>query len=152
MPVESRGLARECDVFCRYLLGWTPNAYVLKKYADAHEKGAQFAAASAFDRFLLRMASGGPWLAQLADTYAWLFARKSVLRKKLILLFAILETCSPSQEVVDSADGGNRLTLFTRMFFRGLLLGIRLLAATVIILPVQLGLRLWGSTAAQGAE
>jgi hypothetical protein len=152
MPVEGASLARECDVFCRYLLGWTPNAYVLEKYSDAHRNGPQFAVATAFDRFLLRLASAGPWLAQFADTYAWLFARKSVLRKKLILLFAILETCSPSQEVVDSADEGNRFALFTRMFFRGLLLGIRLLAATVLILPIQLSLDLWGSPTAQGSD
>lgn len=88
-------LEHECWVFTRYLVGREPTEYVLSKYLDAHRVAPAYATRDTFHRRLLRVARAGPTFARLADAYARIFARHGVLRKKLILLLAVLETSPP---------------------------------------------------------
>jgi hypothetical protein len=140
---ENEALARECEVFSRYLLGAAPNDYVRGKYLDAHERDPNYSAHSRFGRVLLGFAARGPGCARLADSYACLLARKSTLRKKLILLAAIFETCAPFQEVFDSTDAGGQGILIARLAGRGVLFALYLLVALALFAPVHVlqGLR-----------
>lgn len=133
-------LARECEIFSRYLVGRRPDAYILEKYAEAHHVAPDYGFDSRFDRVLVDFAAGGPRSTSLADSYACLFARRSALRRKLILLLAILESCSPQRGFLDAIEPAPRFFLALRLAGRGALFVIRLLAAAFVFLPLQLAL------------
>ena len=92
MMPNKHSVERECQVFCEYLLSCAPQSYAVRKYVDAHEVSPKFSAGNRFDDLLLRVARVHPVLTKLADSYARLFVPNALLRKKLILLLAILET------------------------------------------------------------
>jgi NADH dehydrogenase len=96
--------ARECDVFTRYLLGVPPTPGVTAKYADAHVVMPALASgpATAFDDWLLRIASAHPRLTRLCDAYASAFYRRAYLRQKLVVLLAILETSAATAASFDA--------------------------------------------------
>ncbi len=142
-------LARECQVFCRYLVGREPAEYVARKYAEAHggagswsapvpfESACRFAARDGFDAALLGVAARGPAWTSLADSYASMAARRSALRRKLVLLAAILESCDASQGFRDSVDDTPAAAVILAGMGRGLLFAPRLLAAAVLFAPMQ---------------
>ena len=134
-------LSRECGVLCAYLTGVAPDAYVQHKYDEAHHVSGKFNALTPFERFLLGFAATAPWCALFADTYARFFARESALRKKLILLLAILESCPPERGFVESVSGGSTLFLFLRMAARGAMFSVRLLASIFVLGPFHIFLR-----------
>lgn len=138
-PPESAAsmLARECDVFCRYLTGRAASPFLTEKYTEAHARDARYQPASAFDGVLLGAARATPALAQMIDSYASVAARASLLRKKLVLLVAILESSSPEhgfdEQITDTPAG----KVILRMAGRGLLFAVRFVLAAVVLAPVQ---------------
>ena len=134
----SRSLEAECAVFTRLLVGSAPGPYVTRKYADAIAAHARLAPRDAFERVALALARLGPWLARAADAHARLFAPSSALRKRLIVLLAILETAPHHHRTID--DPGVRSPaaaplLLTAVGVRGV---AALLLGAVLLLPVQL--------------
>jgi hypothetical protein len=89
---EGEALAAECRVFCRYLLGRDAPPDVVDAYCRAHEGGC-----------------AGPGLALTALDRAAVCARGSVLRRKLVLLVAILESRGSTAAALDTAVPGSRL-------------------------------------------
>ncbi len=140
MPVESSALERECRAFCRYLTGRLPDGYVLEKYAEAHRVARDYSGGSRFDHLLVNIAAGGPVRANFADSYAGLFARRSLLRRKLILLLAILESCAPARGFLDAIEPISSVLLYLRLLARGALFLVRVLAAAVFLFPLQVAL------------
>ena len=103
--VDSSALDRECAVFCRYLIGQEPNEYVKKKYRAAHQaRSLRGDLAHPADDFLVKAASIGPWSTKIIDAYTRVFHPFSMVRKKLVLLLAILECCAPPHAHLDSVD------------------------------------------------
>jgi len=137
-PADHQPLVHECAVFARYLVGSAPSPYVLEKYLHAHEKSSAYLPSGFFDRALVRFAAQGGRRTRLADSYACLLARKSALRKKLVLLSAILESCAPSHEIFDSVDANPRLVLLARLAGAGVLFLAHLLTALALFGPLQL--------------
>jgi len=150
-PGDDNRLARECEVFTDYLSGLESSPYVLQKYLDAHEKVIRYHPASRFDRVLLTFATAGPNFTRLADSYVRVFAPASTLRKKLILLLAILESTPLGGRFLDAVDTQNRILLVLRFVLRGLLFLVRFLLATAVLLPLQLTLRLLEGRAEGGS-
>lgn len=103
---------RECDVFASYLLGVSPTAFVQGKYAGAHRISTRLTGESAFDEFLVRVASRHRLLVRAADAWARVFAPGSLLRRKLILLLAILETCPRTGAEIDALPAQGKPRLF----------------------------------------
>lgn len=101
MTTASAGLERECEVFTRLLTGQTPTEYVIRKYVDGHRARPDLAAVAGFERVLLGHAARGPVMARLADAYARRLFPRGSLRKKLVLLLAILETSPALHRDVD---------------------------------------------------
>ena len=95
MAEHAATLEQEARVFTRALIGRDPSDYVLRQYARGH-MALPLAPVQAFDRVLLRTARGAPWQARMADAWARRFAGTSILRRKLTLLLAILESSAPS--------------------------------------------------------
>ena len=145
---DTARLRRECDVFCRYLIGRSVGDYIFEKYCDAHVRSSEYAVGGAFDGALLNFAARGPAFSRFADSYACLFARYSAFRRKLILLFSILESASPQHGFSDAVDGNSRPVLFVKIAFRGVLFALRLALACLLLIPMRLALG--GSAQASG--
>jgi hypothetical protein len=128
----------ECLVFTEYLLGCAPHPYVVRKYADAHQVSPVFSNGSGFDFFLVRAARTHGTITKFADAYARLFRPATLLRKKLVLLLAILETCSPSYRLIDSVDCGSRPVLLVRLCGKGIAALLSLIGGVLLFLPVQI--------------
>jgi hypothetical protein len=122
-------LQRECSVFSRYLVGKPAGSYVSEEYRRFHAAGGFHP--DRFDRLLIRVASRGPCFARFADTYASRFARRAILRRKLVLLLALLESAPPSSEYIDASRGKGaflRMAAAAALYLAILLAGILLLA------------------------
>ncbi len=139
-PTDTARLHRECEVFCRYLIRRAPSAYILAKYCEAHTRAGEYAAAGTFDSALLKFAVRGPAFARFADSYACLFARYSAFRRKLILLFSILESAAAQHGFSDAVDGSSQPILFLKIAFRGVLYALRLALACLLFIPLRLAL------------
>ena len=139
--MNSAQLERECRVFTRHLLGTTCGPYVVRKYIEAHELSPLFTNANRFDALLLRLANAGSLAAKLVDGYACIFAPRSLVRRKLVLLLAILESCAPTSDVIDSVEQGSVPVLGARLAVRGVIAVLGVLAAALFLLPAQLVLR-----------
>lgn len=146
-PEASHPLDAECRVFTRHLLGCDPDEYVLSKYRNAHAVVPALTASGRFDGMLIAFARFRPLCAQIADSYAGLFLRGATLRKKLVLLLAILETRPPFHQTIDQTVGGSLPLLLARLSFKtgGALLG--LLAGMLIFVPTRAVLALLGKDA-----
>lgn len=134
-------------MFSSYLVGQVPSDYVLEKYCEAHLVGNRFSASGRFDLFLVKTAVAGPLLTKLADSYARLLVPGATLRKKLILLLAILESCAPTYEFLDSVDVSSKPVLYLRIAQRGLLFVLGLLVSVVVLLPFHLAFAVTGKLA-----
>jgi hypothetical protein len=86
--------------------------------------------------------------ARCADAHAALFAPASTLRKRLVLLLAILESRSPFSESIDMPLGGSAAGAIARVGLRGVVALLGLLVGTVVLLPVRVALALRGNEAA----
>ena len=138
VAISEDSLERECWVFTEYLLGCAAHAYAIRKYAEAHQVSDVFSAGNRFDFFLVRAARIHWAIAKLADGYARMFAPRALLRRKLVLLLAILETSAPSCHLIDSVEGGNRLALLVRLAARATVSMLSLVAGVMMFLPAQL--------------
>ena len=87
-------LEREARLFCRYLLSREPSGYEIRKYVEGHRSPQWVgrAAPEGIHARLLSFAVRGPFMTRLADGYASVFHRGTDLRRKLVLLLAILES------------------------------------------------------------
>jgi hypothetical protein len=134
--VSELALDRECRRFTRYLLGEEPSPYVVACYRRAHRASSAFAARDALDRAALRLAAL-PLGAGLADAHARLFAPTSALRRKLVLLLAILETSPPSYRRVDDPGPRSAVLAWGRLAWIGLSAAAVALLGSALLLPVQ---------------
>jgi len=140
--LDYNALDRECAVFCRYLIGQEPNEYVKKKYRAAHKTGfLRGERTYPTDSFLVKAAGIGPWSTKIIDAYTRLFRPFSTVRRKLVLLLAILESCAPTHTYLDSVDSNSIPFLFVRFIQRCLTFALIVIVSIVVILPVELMLR-----------
>ncbi|MEO6222675.1 MAG: NAD-dependent epimerase/dehydratase family protein [Vicinamibacterales bacterium] len=134
----------ECLAFTRYLLSCDPDAYVVGRYAEANAVLAALAPVGSFDASLIGFAGLSPLCATVADSYCGVFFRKAALRKRLVLLLAILESRAPFSETIDRAVGGSMPRVFARLFITTVAAVLSLLAGTLIFGPTRLLLALVG--------
>lgn len=80
---------RQAEIFANYLLGQKPRQQSIKLFVDAG--GADMAALNSADSKLLRFVFRRPFLLRYIDAYLALARPASLLRKRLYLLFAIME-------------------------------------------------------------
>lgn len=96
-------LPRECQTFTRLLTGLDATPYVTDKYVAAHAAHPDLASLDGFDSMLVTRAASSPLMARLADGYARRAQPQGPLRKKLVLLLAILETSPGFHTRIDTA-------------------------------------------------
>jgi hypothetical protein len=136
--VSSETLAEECRVFTRYLVGSQPTTYVVDQYVKAHHVSRKLSPADVFDQRLVAVAARRPLFARLVDSYARIFAPSSLLRQKLVLLLAILETAPPTCHVIDRPPAVSGIVLVSQLAGKSLLWLISLLVATALLFPARL--------------
>jgi hypothetical protein len=140
--LDSSALDRECAVFCRYLIGQEPNDYVKQKYRAAHRSSSlRGDPGDAANAFLVKVAGIGSWGTRIIDAYTRVFRPFSTVRKKLVLLLAILESCAPTHAYLDSVDSSSIAVLFVRFIQRAVVFALNLLVGIVIMLPAELMFR-----------
>jgi hypothetical protein len=137
-PIEA-GLEKECIAFCNYLIRQSPNDYVIRKYREAHQQIGLIPTPvkSSFDLFLLNLATHD-FTMKWIDAYTSIFSRRAIIRRKWILLIAILESCSPSHEYFDVPEGESKYLLFARMTARCVSFLIKFCLSTLILFPIYL--------------
>lgn len=138
--MDSKTLDRECSVFCRYLIGQEPDDYVKGKYREAHRHAAlaHVDPSNPLDSFLVKIAGISPWTTKVIDVYARVFRQSSLVRRKLVLLLAILESCAPFHVWLDSVDSNTIPLLFLRLLHRCLTFALLLVVAVLVIFPLDL--------------
>lgn len=149
MPVANAAdravLEREARMFTAALIGQDPSPYAIAQYVHAHDHLA-LAPADAFDRRILAFATSGPWAVRAADAYARTFAQGAALRRKLVVLTAILESSAPHDAAyapvaASSAGIVGRLALVGAGFM------LALLAGTLVLAPLRLVTAITGERA-----
>lgn len=142
-------LARECRTFVGYLVGGDATPDIVSAYERAHTVSAVRASrvSAPLDRALLAVARSGPRSARAADAFAGLFARASVLRRKLALLVAILESREPTAAMLDRPYAGARAAGFLAAVLNASASVARACLAMVVIGPLCLWYRVAGRDA-----
>lgn len=138
MTIDS--LCQECAVYTRYLVDCEPSPYILQKYAEAFAAGRPLANLnnSGFDTLIEKISIKNTLFTRAIDGYCKLFYRTSRVRKKLMLLLAILETQTTTAQIIDTPDNKNPpllLLTFLAQITRSFLL---LLISTSLLSPIRL--------------
>jgi hypothetical protein len=135
----------ECRALTRWLVGREPDDYVISRYArglDSPTFRAGLRPGSA-DRVLAAVGrTGRPGLA-LAQTWARFFAPAGAFRRKAVLLGAILESTPPAFTEFEPPPP-RRLRAWASLSGSGVLFGLRLFAALILIGPLNLIARVSG--------
>jgi hypothetical protein len=141
-PTPAPALAAEARVLARVLTGSGPSDYVIAQYVRAHQH-LPLAPETPFDRTLVAFATGGTWAARAADAYARFTAPGSVLRRKVSVMIAILESTAPSDRAFAPADAP-LATALARLVGTGLVFAVFLLAGILLVGPRHALVRLGG--------
>ncbi|MAF27112.1 MAG: hypothetical protein QF819_05740 [Gemmatimonadota bacterium] len=127
----------------RYILGEGPAMFILEKYVQAHAAGVVEppGGADSFDRLVVEVAQGGHGLTRFADSYCALFRRGGLLRRKLSLLVALLESVAPTDAAVDRVTAPGRTRTFLDAAFRAAAFAVLAAFSIPVFGPAHLALR-----------
>jgi NADH dehydrogenase len=132
-PADPAVLRREVSVLTRHLIGVEPPPYVAAKYVAAHEPGREGPGSGEGD-VLVSLAHRGPFAARLADAWGALFDRGGPLRRKLVLIVALLESTGSTAARVDTPDRGGAVGFLVRAVLEGALFAGTVLFAAPFVL------------------
>jgi hypothetical protein len=124
-PPDAQDLAileAECTVFARCLSGAAPSADAVRHYISAARTHglARDADFPKFDRTSLAAARRSPWQARCADAFCAFFHRTGALRRKMVMLAAILENQSPTYEIFEAPQSPGPVGAFFQLAGLGL--------------------------------
>lgn len=139
--MRTDALDRECRVFTVYLTGQEPTAYVLAKYRDCHARVQGLSPVEPFDRLLAAIAVCGPVAARFTDCYAARFRQHGPLRRKLVLILALLECAFPSARYLDGTSSAKPVWALLWMAWAVTGSMLMTLASVTVLLPADLALR-----------
>lgn len=134
-------LHEECRRFARYLLNVEATPYVAAKYADAHHTDSAYGTGDAVDRWLVHVAGRGTGAARLADAYARLVRPQGLLRRKLVLLLALLETSAPAWRALEVEPSRGARGALIALARHGAAAALAAVAGIVVLGPGHLVLR-----------
>lgn len=129
--------AAEARRFARYLAGESLDDRACAHYDRWHEHAGVAAHGDRIDGLLLWWASLGSVGMALADAYAARVRRGALLRKKLVVVLALLETSTAHVEL-DRPMSSGPVGFWVRMIGRGMFAAVTTLLAFVLIGPCHL--------------
>jgi NADH dehydrogenase len=135
-----RVLQEECRTFATYLVGTQPRPYVEEQYVRAaHSHALAFDEDfCCFDRATVGLARTGGKLVRCSDAYCAIFHRRGTLRRKLIVLAAILEHVAPTSEAFDGVEAKHSALAVLSLAGHGCIAAAALLVGTALLLPARL--------------
>jgi NADH dehydrogenase len=136
-PFDESRLSDECRWLCDHLVGMPATPAVIAGYL-AHHKRHPVGPFSAFEEDLVAYACRGRLQAAMADAYSARFLSDGLLRRKLILILALLETDRETFAIVDAPDSGGGFSAWAGLIRRGLAEVGLALAATLWLGPRHL--------------
>jgi len=145
-------IEKECKIFATYMTSKPPSKYVTEQYAAAvlaHGLAADDDL-SCFDRAALRLARSGSAFTRGADAFCSIFARRSVLRRKLIVLAAILESVAPTNEAMDRVTSRSAAGVLASLIGYGAAFAVSFILGAAILLPAAALCRMVGHKTAVG--
>lgn len=136
---EEHFLHAEARQLARRITGHALEQTVLEKYVEAHRKGVIQPGRdqAVFEQFTVKTARFGP-VFYLAEAFSSVFHRNGLLRKKMILLSALLECMPATESAFEAAGTGSRLGFVLGLAARSLLFGLALLASVPVFLPLRM--------------
>jgi NADH dehydrogenase len=134
-----RVLTAECRSLSAYLTGAPPSRYIEEQYTRAaHAHGLAFDEDfSCFDRATVRLARSSRVFARCADAYCALFHRAGALRRKLVVLAAILEHVAPTSEAFDRVEPRSVASTVLSLAAYGLMSTVSLLLGALVLAPAS---------------
>ena len=130
-------LEKECRNFTNYLIEYEPDGYILSRYINGHKITGIDDNAGSFDILLVKAANKNKFLARLADTYASVFYKNAVIRKKLLLLLAILECCESTYNQVDTVNVRSRNLLYIKVGQKAFVFLLSLVTSIIVFSPFK---------------
>jgi nucleoside-diphosphate-sugar epimerase len=118
---ETLPLKNEADCFAELLTGEGASQAALDAYLRAHQERDDLGASSPFSQHLVDVAAKGTLSARMADGYARFFDKHGSLRRKLVLMLAILECLPPTHRKLDAPVGGSLLAAVPQLVGYGTL-------------------------------
>ncbi len=146
---HERTLAREFGVFARYLGAPSDDRRLAEAYVRCHASLSS-APDDRFDAWLLALAQGGALRCALADCYARRTRPFGVLRRKLVLALAVLESMPQTHATFDTAVASSAVAAWVSLVALGVRWGVTSVAAVLVILPVHLTLARSPATSRHG--
>lgn len=137
--MASEAIAAECRVFARHLVGAEPTPYVLACYERLLSTAnvAPRESALLIERALLGFGRAGGFALRMADGYACVLRPRGALRRRLILLFAILENSPTTAHLLNTGDVGSFAGVSLRMVATMTASVLCTLAGLVVLGPVH---------------
>jgi len=131
-------LKRECRVFCQYLFNKEPSNYVVQKYIEAHEPANLNLSnwVNPREELLLKISTWNRFFTRLIDSYTVIFWKTSLIRKKLILLVAIIESSDQAHQQVEGINNTNKPLILLRIAARLVTFIFILSLSLIIIFPI----------------
>lgn len=142
-PMPDDVLTSEARVFTAYLCGDDITADISDHYLKATRTLAiDHQPADRFDRMTLAFARRGVGFAWLADSYAALFNRGGMLRRRLALLMSILENAPTSHRHFEQSPSQGPVAAVLKLGLNGVTEAAVLVVATAIFMPARILLAL----------
>jgi len=131
----------EAQLFTRYLIDKEPDDYILNKYEQGHDYvlPSEVVNLSGFDAFCLRLAGLGTGWTRLVDMYCTFFFKQAALRKKLLLLLAILENSGSTYRSFQPSRERSLFISMASLIRIGLGAGLVLFVSCLFLMPFHLG-------------
>ncbi len=128
-------LGREAETFARALAGCAAGERVRAAYARflAHDD----APVTRADRLLLAAARVHPLCARATDAYAARFRKGGALRRRMVLLLALLECAPETYAAVDAPRRGGAALGLARLVWEGTAEALLAVAATLVLGPLH---------------
>jgi uncharacterized protein YbjT (DUF2867 family) len=148
-PEPNATLAREFERLARYLGTRSPTPAATAAYVSAHPSVVAVPA-DRLDRWLVAVGRRSGIGCALADTYARLARPHGVLRRKLVLALAVLESSATSHADYDTARSSTTLSAWLAIVGQGTWWAAQLALALILLGPVHLVARATGGGADRG--
>ncbi len=131
---------REGRIFTRFLTQHVATPYVLSSYARLLPSAQVSAAAESrlVERALLSFARRGVLATRIADSYARFFLPRSLLRRRLVLMLAIVENSPLTERPMNSAIVTSPLVVVVKLGVIGVAFALSLLAGVILFAPLHL--------------
>lgn len=132
-------LTRECVHFCRYLVNRSPDEVILHAWRRVQTHLPTHPSDShASDQWLLRLGQRGGARLRLADAWSRLACPGTLLRRKLVLAAAVLESSRGTAPLMNAGPATPGWRAFPGIVMAGLSLAGWTLLAVLLLGPIHL--------------